>query len=886
MRKKLKKVVFNLLWLIISLAILFVASGIFLTKKYEDLITQRAVEQVNQLLETKISIDEIKVSLFSKFPYVSVVFKDVVVWSAHNFHREEFVEMNCDTLLSAENIYLQFNITQLLFRKYNIKRVLIDKGSANLLIDQAGNRNYKIFMEVGEKNEEGVKSRSGQIEALRLSNFNIQFNSKVKNIESDIEIKDILLKGKIENREFSLASNSSFKLKSFSREGISYADNLDFSIKTILDIKEKRADIKKGVLSVNNVNLNTTGLINYSETPNLDLQIEGRGLDINSVLEILPGFVEEKVSLSAKGTADVAVRVNGPISAIESPEIKSVFLLKIFSLSHKSLDLRNLQLKGKFTTGENRAPGSSVISVEKFQISNNDYDLEGNFYLRNFHHPEISMRISGYADLLFVNDLWINNPFHEISGTIHPNFKLETTLASFRDFSLKSILDGDFSGEFGLMNTGFSFDKKHKLRDINGTITVSQDSWLGDIDLYFNESETSLLIKADYLLNYIFNENQSLWLLSDIKTDILDLNDFIETAPVDGPGNRSRGSFLPKDIYGKINLEIGKFSFRKFSGENLNASMEIKPGQMGLSNYSMNAMRGKFSGNAAVRQDSDGNFTLASTSNLTNIDVRELFESFNNFNQKVISSDNLSGKLSGDADFSITSDSLLKTNKRDIILDSRIVLRSGELINFEPVKKLSNFIKLEELEHIQFSTITNSIFIKNELITIPEMNIKSSATDIIISGTHSFNNYFDYKMKINLSDILARKAGNSKLENAEKFVLEDDGRRTSLYLSVKGSPGDYHIKYDKKEAVSNIRKDLKKEKNTLKNILNEEFGWFKKDSLKINDLQNEKNSEFILDWGEQDNSQKKEGIRPKKRDRELKKEEEGFVFEWDEDEDL
>ena len=124
------------------------------------------------------------------------------------------------------------------------------------------------------------------------------------------------------------------------------------------------------------------------------------------------------------------------------------------------------------------------------------------------------------------------------------------------------------------------------------------------------------------------------------------------------------------------------------------------------------------------------------------------------------------------------------------------------------------------------------------------------------------------------------------MENAENFVLEDNGRRTSLYLSVKGSPGNYHIKYDKKEAVSNIRKDLKKEKNTLKNILNEEFGWFKKDSLEINDSQNEKKNEFILDWEEQDNSQKKDGTRPKRKDKELKKEENEFVFEWDEDEKL
>ncbi len=318
----------------------------------------------------------------------------------------------------------------------------------------------------------------------------------------------------------------------------------------------------------------------------------------------------------------------------------------------------------------------------------------------------------------------------------------------------------------------------------------------------------------------------------------------------------------------------------------MNSILEIKPGQFDVNSYSMKGMGGSFSGNAAIRQDTEGNFTLASKSVLQNIEIDRLFESFNNFNQKAISSNNLSGKLSGDVDFSITSDSLLRTNKEDIILNSKIILKSGELIDFEPAKKLSRFIEVEELEHIQFSTISNSIFIKDEVVTIPEMDIESTAADISISGTHSFANYFDYKMKINLSNILAGKASNSKLENEENFVLEDNGRRTSLYLSVKGTPEDHIIKYDKKEAVSNIREDLKEEKNTLKNILNEEFGWFKKDSLSKMNLHDKDDGKFILDWDEQERNSEKNLFKGKRKWQKPKKGEETFKFEWDEDEGL
>ncbi|PCH84987.1 MAG: hypothetical protein COB88_10855, partial [Flavobacteriales bacterium] len=66
------------------------------------------------------------------------------------------------------------------------------------------------------------------------------------------------------------------------------------------------------------------------------------------------------------------------------------------------------------------------------------------------------------------------------------------------------------------------------------------------------------------------------------------------------------------------------------------------------------------------------------------------------------------------------------------------------------------------------------------------------------------------------------------------------------------------IKYDKKSYVQKIGEDLKAEKQTLKAILNEEFGWFKKDTtIKKNKKKNKKNSKekfsddyFIIEWDE------------------------------------
>ena len=51
-----------------------------------------------------------------------------------------------------------------------------------------------------------------------------------------------------------------------------------------------------------------------------------------------------------------------------------------------------------------------------------------------------------------------------------------------------------------------------------------------------------------------------------------------------------------------------------------------------------------------------------------------------------------------------------------------------------------------------------------------------------------------------------------------------------LYLKMSGTTAKPVFGYDKKSMVKSIKKDLKQEKVHLKSLLNEEWGWFKKDS--------------------------------------------------------
>jgi hypothetical protein len=132
------------------------------------------------------------------------------------------------------------------------------------------------------------------------------------------------------------------------------------------------------------------------------------------------------------------------------------------------------------------------------------------------------------------------------------------------------------------------------------------------------------------------------------------------------------------------------------------------------------------------------------------------------------------------------------------------------------------------------------------------MEVKSSAADLSVNGKHSFDNDYEYHVKILLSEILSRKRAKNKSNLTEFGVVEDDGLgRTSLLLKIIGKGEVAKVGYDVKAAGTEVKNNFKKEKQTLKTILNQEYGLYKNDST-ANQKPAEKKQRFKITWDDGD----------------------------------
>jgi hypothetical protein len=854
---------------LVALVLLFTAAGIAVLNLYGDKIKDYSIRQLNERLEIEVHAGNIELSFFTKFPYLSLVLNEVYALPSDGFEKTQFRTLNPDTLLSAKTIYLQFHLPDILRGRYEIRRIIASGGYVNLLTDNAGQINYAFLKET--ENSAAEEAKGFNLHLVRFNDIKVNYFNHVIKFYTSAILSDVSFKGRFSKDSYSMGTAGNLTILELRREEISFLRAVDLNARLVMEVTDGLTGIRKGELKFGNFSASVTGSIGTGEVTNLDLDIRTRNVDLQNLLSSLSEEQRNRLDINAYGRGDIALLIKGESSRFRMPSLQSAFMLNINRLEWDNHQVSNLELKGTYTNGRLREPSTSRVNLEAFRLRDRQSDLQGSLELNDFVRPDILLKLNGILNAEVINEFFQSQSIAQFKGTLQPTLVLSTRLESISDLKGKAFVSGSLTGTIGVENGGFLVPGLDPFSNINGNIVLDGDSWMPGLTLNLGKSHAQLRLKTENVLGY-FLGNRPLWISGTMNAGRIDLEPFF--AP--GDTTPAETFMLPGRIFMQLEVTADSLTAGKFFGRNLSSMLNYKPGFLSASGLNMYMLGGTTTGNIALVQNADKKLSVRTQHSLSNIDITQLFHVFNNFNQDFITEKHLSGKISGEVDLATVFDTLLNIDQDQTTAQTDLIIREGELKDFEPAESLSKFIALEELQDIRFSELRNTFSIRNKKVFIPEMQINSSAFNLGISGFHGFDNYFEYKIKVSLSEILSRKAQSQKAENQEYFTEEKDTRRSSLFLSITGTPDDYKIRYDRKEASQQIKEDLRNEKNTLKNILNEEFGWFKKDSLEVKPDATQKEQKFIFEWGE---GEKTDSTATKKK--KTQKKEEKIQFEWD-----
>ncbi len=853
--KKIWKFLKKLFILLIITIFMIIIGILAFTWIYHDELINYAKNHIKDYFETDIEIEKLDFSLFKKFPDATIILNNVLIKSSNTFNKKDFKQIT-DTLLFAQEILLQFDLFKILKKNYELQAIQLNKANVWLLFDKKGNHNFSILKQTNDTTSVCIK-----LKQLKFLDFKLNLYQAAKDIHTFISTNHFKLSGDFYKEKYFIRSQGQLNIHQLQMQGVNYLKNGKAQLKATLWVNNQQISLKSGTLSIGDIKLGLSGNYRLEEnTDEIQLEMIGHKISMEELIKSLPENIISNIeNLDAKGFADIKAEIKGGISNNINPRIKINFSISDGSIRNKenNAELQHLTLSGKFDNGLSQNINSSSLVIDTFYTVLNDSSLGGKFSMVNFNQPMIKLRIKGGINLEKLKSLLELDTFETLSGFVSVNLNYTGKIRNLSKITVTDYQLAQVKGMVSISNFAMKMiNSSYTIENLNGIYRIhNNDVQTDKTTLIINKTPILFSGTLQNFIAYLMLDNQKINALLNINIPELDWNNW------NNPSEKHANIAIPENIKLNADIAIDEFRINKLNIKKMISSVQVSYPVISFSGTTFQTNEGTVSCNLKIIADNENKLTLQGSGALQQLNIKKVFQTFDNFDQSFIQDKNIQGKLTANISMlQLRWDEKQNIIEKDILLDANFLITNGQLIDFEPMYSLADYISLSELRQVKFSDLKNDIFIQNRKILIPNMEIKCNAFNIEVSGEHTFDNEIEYRIKLLLREWLANKARKNKKENEEFGIEENDGLgSTALYLVIKGTTDKYKITYDSKKMKDQVKESLKKEKQEIKAILNQEFGLFKKDSLNLkqqNKRQEElKKPKFKIEWDE-DNPEK------------------------------
>ena len=813
-------------------SLLLAIAGVIVVKYYGADLQNFVVDEVNSRLDSKIYVEEADVKVFHKFPNTSILLKGVTVWSSHNFNTLEFENEGADTLLTAETVSVSFNLFGLIRKKYNIRQLDISNGSLHLFTDSSGEGNYKIS---SDKNKDNKGAGQLDLSQVKISNYRILLDNRAKQLKSSGFLEQLELNGKFTKQKTQIKGSLEGRVEEISNKGILYASQRDIQTRINMTRSDSAYTIKAGQLQIDRIVADMDG--SFWSSPGLGIQLDlyasARNLNIHEVLDLLPSELSTPLrEIRGNGILQLDARITGMANSTLTPRIEANFQTSNANLSWDRLpfSLKQLDLTGTYSNGGEFNPTTTSLHIKSISTAIGDDQISGSGHISNFFDPDFSFQIRGDIHPRQWIKWYDQIPLDDADGILHSDLEVKGTYDRLKPKGEKFIAF-DISGGLDIDQVSIHLrDRKIPFSELNGSVQIENDFWEPSLQGVYGKSDFTVRGSGVNLLSFLVDREESLVASATFRSNYFDLGALLQDLLGKGTkkgSERQRGIRFPDRLMVHLDFVINELQKDRLQASNVRGVAQYDSPFFHIDSLSMQTMDGNLHGSFGMAQDMNKEIFTQVSSSLYNIDISQLFFTFNNFGQTQLTHEHIKGSITGTSAFSANFDSLFSIKTESILSENDVTIRNGELNEFSPILALSRFIEVEELKNIQFQTLENTILIKENQVIIPVMDIQSNALNLSASGTHGFNNHYDYRVRLLLSDLLYNKARGAAQSEFEEAADESDNRM--LFLKIQNQGDGSRVEMDREKTAEKIRQDLKEEKTELKSILNRELGLFRKD---------------------------------------------------------
>ena len=773
---------------LVGLVILFL---LIVTLFFGDKVEQLFLRELNKQLATELTASRVTLNLFKSFPDAKLTFHDLRI-------RENIPESS-NNVLEAQKLSFRFNIWDIIRGTYDVKSLEAEHGTLRLLTSPDGRVNYDVLKssdEVGTSEQFELN-----LQTVVLNDINIRYLDERAGQDIALLIHDGQIRGNLTESRTTLEGKLDVMAERILIGEMAYftAKPATFDLTLDVDFDEQRYTFKESHIVIEKDALDVSGSISSSD---IDLSVEGKDLGIASFLAMLPVQGEQMQQFTSSGGLQFSATVKGPLEN-GSPAVDIRFELNDGTIKHPQLgsDLRNVRLGGSFTVRENSDWKKARLVLDPFTGEFDGQPFDCTVRITDLTKPKLDIGLNAIVDLDDWSGLLTSDHLGNFSGSLA--FDHVRIYASYSDNKFTNIVS---SGKLSAYDVTFSYLNKDVTK-LNSTLTLNNELMRFE-ELHFLLDDMPFRLKGTFtngiafIIGQVFSGRSDPLRLNVVAAaDWLDLDELLHmewpSATKTTPTPTATRHFPLLDMFeGTASLATERFNFREFDAEDVISELNFSPGVIRFGPCSANTVDGRISLSGEARVHDGTALQIAGDARCRNIDIRKLFKACEDFDQHTLVSENLKGTGHADIVFVTWWDTNMIFQPELMTVAGDLDIMNGELLGFEPMNDLSAYIKVKELEHIQFERLKNRVEIRDETVTIPTMLIRSSAMNLLMTGNHTFDNRIEYYFKINMLDVLARKFrfGKSTIGDIEDI----NESLINVYIAMSGTVDEPIIRTDKK----------------------------------------------------------------------------------------
>ena len=410
---KIKKFWKRILLALFLAPILLIGGLIIYIQSNQSEIIKGELAKLNTEHKGLIKVGESELSLFGSFPYISIKVYDVQIL--------ETKEEHAPIIMDVKDIYIGFNLWDIVNGNYDIQSLNIEDGVFNIVIHEDNTTN--IQNSLASTSETETPTTNIHLKKIKLRNLDIHTLDEATN--ADVEKFIYEGTGGFSQKEGIIAGHidTDFELNIIKNGDTTYIRKKHFELHTDLVFKESSGilEIAPSGIVMENGDFELEGSIDTKNDVDLNLYIKGTKPNFDMLIAFAP---TEVIPLLEKyknaGEIYFYASIQGPANKGNVPAVNLDFGARKAFLENteRAKKIDNMGFDGHFTNGDKRDASTMQFSLTDMTASLEKGEFKGSVLVKNFNSPEVDMKVDSNFNLNFITEFLELDQVEDASGEV------------------------------------------------------------------------------------------------------------------------------------------------------------------------------------------------------------------------------------------------------------------------------------------------------------------------------------------------------------------------------------------------------------------------------------------------------------------------------------